>query len=197
MPPEISGKNPLVLASTSRYRAELLARLGVPFETAAPAVDETPLPGETPANVAQRLALAKARAVAGARPDRWVLGSDQVPSADGRILGKPGNRENAIAQLTSFSGKSVVFYTAVALASGSTVLTALDTTIVRFRALSRAEIERYLDAEPAFDCAGSFKVEGLGIALFEAIEARDPTALIGLPLIAVRGLLAQVGFAVP
>jgi len=186
-----------VLASSSRYRAELLGRLGVPFTQLAPDLDESPRPGESPANLAQRLALEKARAVLARQPRRWVLGSDQVPSLDGQVLGKPGTKENAAAQLRAFSGKSVVFYTAVALVNGEQALTALDTTIVRFRALSATEIGRYLDAEPAWDCAGSFKAEGLGIALFSAIEARDPTALIGLPLIATRGLLAQAGRSLP
>ena len=193
----ISQDSPLVLASSSRYRAELLGRLGIPFTALAPDLDESPRASETPANLAQRLALEKARAVAARQPGRWVLGSDQVPSVDGQVLGKPGSRANGLAQLHSFSGKSVIFYTAVALVSGDEALTALDTTIVRFRPLTAQEIERYLDAEPAWDCAGSFKVEGLGITLFSAIESRDPTALVGLPLIAVRGLLAQAGWPLP
>ena len=175
----------------------MLARLGVPFTAQAPDVNEAPRPAESPANLAQRLALEKARAVLARQPGCWVLGSDQVASLDGAVLGKPGNRAKALTQLRSFSGKSVVFYTAVALVSAARVLTALDTTIVRFRTLSLAEIERYLDAEPAWDCAGAFKAESLGIALFTAIDARDPTGLIGLPLIAVRELLAQAGFATP
>lgn len=186
-----------MLASSSRYRAELLGRLRVPFTTQAPDLDESPRHGESPPNLAQRLALEKARAVLARQPGHWVLGSDQVASLDGAVLGKPGTRDNALAQLRSFSGKSVVFYTAVALAGGNQVLAALDTTIVRFRTLSLGEIERYLDAEPAYDCAGAFKAEGLGIALFSAIEARDPTALIGMPLVAVRELLAQAGYAIP
>lgn len=187
----------LILASSSRYRAELLARLGIPFASQAPDLDESPQPGETPANVAQRLALAKARAVAAANPERWVLGSDQVASTDGRVIGKPGSHDKAVAQLQSFSGRSLTFYTAVALVKGTQEFAALDTTIARFRPLTPEEIERYLDAEPAYDCAGSFKCEGLGISLFSAIETRDPTALIGLPLILVRQLLAQAAFFVP
>lgn len=187
----------MVLASSSRYRAELLARLRVPFEQQAPDLDETPRPGEEPFALAVRLAIAKAQAVALKKPDRWVLGSDQVPSLDGAVLGKPGTRANAIAQLRAFSGKAVEFHTAVALVGEGCVRTAVDLTIVRFRALDDAEIERYVDAEVAYDCAGAFKAEGLGISLFSAIESRDPTALIGLPLIAVRGLLAQAGFAAP
>lgn len=193
----ISAASPLLLASTSRYRAELLSRLRVPFEALAPGTDETPLAGETPPHMAQRLARAKAQAVAATHPDRWVLGSDQVPAFEDRVFDKPGRREAALAQLLGCSGKSVVFYTAAALVGGGRVLEQLDTTIVRFRRLARADVERYLDAEPAYDAAGSFKVEGLGIALFEAIESRDPTALIGLPLIAVRKLLGEAGYSVP
>jgi septum formation protein len=195
--PAISQESPLVLASSSRYRAELLRRLGVPFEAIAPEVDETPRPDEEPFPLAVRLALAKARTLAARHPDRWVLGSDQVPSLDGAVLGKPGSRAGAIEQLRTFSGKAVEFTTAVVLLGGPAPLTAVDLTIVRFRPLTDAEVERYVDAEPAWDCAGAFKAEGLGIALFSAIESRDPTALIGLPLIAVRGLLAQAGIAVP
>jgi septum formation protein len=197
MKPTISAAAPLLLASTSRYRAELLARLRVPFEALAPGTDEAAQAGETPPRLAQRLAHAKAQAVAATRPDRWVLGSDQVPAFEDRVFDKPGTREAALAQLLGCSGKSVVFYTAVALVGRGRVLAQLDTTIVRFRRLARADVERYLDAEPAYDAAGSFKVEGLGIALFEAIETRDPTALVGLPLIAVRKLLGEAGYSVP
>ncbi|NLW97416.1 Maf family protein [Luteimonas wenzhouensis] len=189
---------PLVLASTSRYRAQLLARLGLPFESVRPEVDERPLPGEPPATLALRLAAAKAGAVAAARPDALVLGSDQVASCDGRILGKPGNRDAAIAQLQRMSGREAVFLTAVALArAGEPVEQALDTTTVRVRHLSADEIVRYVDAESPLDCAGSFKSEGLGITLFESIESRDPTALVGLPLIATVRLLRARGVALP
>jgi septum formation protein len=197
MKPTISKTAPLLLASTSRYRAELLARLHVPFEAVAPGTDETPEPGEAPDRIARRLARAKAEAVAAARPGRWVLGSDQVPAFEGQVFGKPGNRDAAIAQLLACSGKVVRFHTAVALVGGGRALEDLDTTAVRFRTLTRAEVERYLDLEPAYDSAGSFKVEGLGIALFEAIESRDPTALIGLPLIAVARLLREAGLPLP
>jgi len=197
MKPAISQAAPLLLASTSRYRAELLARLEVPFEAVAPGVDETPTASEAPADLARRLARAKAQAVADRHPGRWVLGSDQVPAFEDRVFGKPGDRATAIEQLLACSGKSVLFHTAVALAGGGRVIEQLDTTVVRFRALTRAEVERYLDAEPAYDSAGSFKVEGLGITLFEAIESRDPTALIGLPLMAVRRLLADAGYPLP
>lgn len=197
MQPAISGDTPLILASGSRYRAELLARLGVPFTAMVSSVDETPLPGEAPQALAQRLACSKAQVIRRQHPQRWVLGCDQVASLDGHPIGKPGTRAAALAQLGSFSNRSVIFYTALALAGGEEMHTALDTTLVRFRALRPAEIERYVDAEPAFDCAGSFKVEGRGIALFSAVESKDPTGLIGLPLILVRQLLAQAGCQVP
>jgi septum formation protein len=188
----------LLLASTSPYRRELLSRLRLPFEVARPDVDETPLDGETPAALAARLAQAKAVAIAMREGDAWAIGSDQVATFDDRPLGKPGGRDAAVAQLVAMSGRAVVFHTAVALAHGNgRVLAASDTTIVRFRALSGDEITRYVDAEQPFDCAGSFKSEGLGIALFEAIESTDPTALIGLPLIATARLLRRAGFVLP
>lgn len=188
----------LVLASTSRYRAELLSRLRLTFETARPDVDEAPAAGESPASLALRLATAKAAAVAATRPEALVIGSDQVASCDGRILGKPGTRATAIAQLQAMSGREVVFLTAVAIASaGAPGEQALDTTTVRFRQLPDDEIARYVDAESPLDCAGSFKCEGLGIALFESIESRDPTALVGLPLIATARLLRARGVVIP
>lgn len=188
----------LVLASTSPYRRELLARLRLPFDTQRPEVDETPLPGETPAALVERLALAKAMAVAADRPGDWVIGSDQVADLQGAPLGKPGDRERAIEQLAAMSGRAIAFRTAVALVGpGGRHFAALDTTTVRFRTLSRDAIARYVDAEQPFDCAGSFKSEGLGISLFAAVESRDPTALVGLPLIETAGLLREAGFAVP
>jgi septum formation protein len=188
----------LVLASTSRYRRELLERLRLPFGVARPEVDETPRPGEPPAALAARLSAAKAAAIARQDPDAWVLGSDQVAELEGLPLGKPGGRDAAIAQLVSMSGREVVFHTGVCLArAGAASLAASDATRVRFRPLERAEIERYVDAEQPFDCAGSFKSEGFGIALFDAIESVDPTALVGLPLIATARLLRQAGFALP
>jgi len=193
-----AGMPPLLLASTSRYRAGLLARLGLPFESVRPGVDERPRAGEAPASLALRLAAAKAEAVAASRPGALVLGSDQVASCDGRILGKPGSREAAIAQLQQMSGREAVFLTAVALAGGDQPPEqVLDTTTVRFRSLAVDEITRYVDAESPLDCAGSFKAEGLGIVLFEAIESRDPTALVGLPLIATARLLRARGVALP
>lgn len=193
-----SKKSALILASSSRYRAELLRRLRLDFRQQAADIDETPQRGEAPAALAQRLAVQKAQAIALRNPGSWVLGSDQVVAAGLKLLGKPGNRARAIAQLSLLSGKSVQFVTAVALVrDDEPARCALDTTVVRFRKLSRTEILRYVDAEPAFDCAGSFKCEGLGIALCESIECRDPTALIGLPLIATRILLADAGYELP
>lgn len=187
----------LVLASTSRYRRELLQRLGLPFECASPEVDETPLNGEAPLALATRLAAAKAAAVAARHPGAWVIGSDQVADLNGQPLGKPGTVEAACAQLAAMSGQSVRFHTAVCLSGNGDSFTALDLTEVRFRVLERDEITRYVATEQPLDCAGSFKCEGVGISLFEAIDNRDPTALIGLPLIAVCGLLRQAGYAVP
>lgn len=188
---------PLLLASTSPYRRALLERLALPFHAERPQVDETPRPGEAPRALAQRLALAKAQAVAASHPGHWVIGSDQVADLQGRPLGKPGDVEGAHAQLAAMSGQSVQFHTALCLTDGERVLQACDLTTVRFRPLQRAEIVRYIDAEQPLDCAGSFKCEGLGISLFESIENRDPTALVGLPLIALCALLREAGFAVP
>ncbi len=164
---------------------------------ARPEVDESALPGETPSVLARRLARAKAAAIALRSPHAWVIGSDQVADLDGAALGKSGSRDGAIAQLQRMSGRPVAFRTAVCVMHGATSFDALDTTVVRFRDLDHAEIERYVDAEQPFDCAGSFKSEGLGIALFEAIETQDPTALVGLPLIATSRLLRQAGYALP
>jgi len=191
----MSGR--LVLASTSRYRRELLERLRLPFDVARPEVDETPQPNEAPVALARRLAAAKAAAVAGAT-DAWVIGSDQVASLDDRPLGKPGSVEEARGQLRRMSGRAVEFLTAVCVAHRSGhAYQALDTTVVRFRELDDATIARYIDVERPLDCAGSFKSEGLGIALFDAIETADPTALVGLPLIATARLLRQAGFNLP
>jgi septum formation protein len=189
----------LVLASTSPYRRELLERLRIPFETARPDVDEGPLPGETPAALAERLAMEKGRAVARRKPQSWVIGADQVAEIDGLVLGKPGSFERAADQLAAASGRRVAFHTAVCLVreTPAKVVRFVDRTDVLFRALSAQEIERYLHAEQPYDCAGSFKCEGLGIALFDAIESRDPTALIGLPLIGLAKALRQVGFVLP
>jgi septum formation protein len=185
----------LVLGSTSRYRQELLQRLRIPFSVAAPDVDETPLAGEAPAALAMRLALAKARAVASAFPQAVVIGSDQVADLDGLPLGKPGTHERAVAQLRQMRGRTVIFQTAVAvvcLASGFEQAS-LAAVKVRFRQLSDEAIENYLQAEQPYDCAGSAKSEGLGIALLEAIDNDDPTALIGLPLIRTCHLIEAAG----
>ena len=200
-PPPVAGlaARPLVLASTSRYRRELLSRLGLPFTAVAPDADETPLPGEAPAATALRLASEKARSVASAWPRALIVGSDQVADADGVALGKPGTAAAARAQLARLSGRTVVFHTGVALldaASGS-CQTALVDVRSRFRPLSSATIDAYLVREQPYDCAGSVKSEGLGIALFEAIESDDPTALVGLPLISVVRMLGAAGVAVP
>lgn len=189
----------LVLGSTSRYRRELLQRLRLPFDVAAPDVDETPQAGEAPAALARRLALTKARAVAAQAPEAVVIGSDQVADLHGEPLGKPGDHDRAVAQLRRMRGQTVVFQTAVAVvcqASGFEAQ-ALAAACVRFRDLSDDEIERYLRMEEPYDCAGSAKSEGLGIALLDAIESDDPTALIGLPLIRTCGLLRQAGVRVP
>ena len=187
----------LLLASTSPYRRELLRRLRPGFECVSPHVDETPSPGESPAALASRLAEEKAAEVHARAPDAFVIGSDQVADLDGRVLGKPGNFGSAVAQLRAMSGRDVAFHTAVCVIGPGFRESAIDTTRVRLRPLDDDEIARYLAAEPAFDCAGSFKAEGLGIALFEAIDSHDPTALVGLPLIATARLLRKAGFAVP
>ena len=188
----------LILASTSPYRRALLSRLGLPFEVRAPGLAEHPQAGEAAGTLARRLAAGKARVVAARHPGDWVIGADQVAERDGALLGKPGDRARAFAQLAGNRGKAVRFHTAVCLArSEERDREHLDLTVVRFRSLEEAEIERYLDREPAYDCAGGFKCEGLGISLFEVIESRDPTALVGLPLIALAGLLREAGFAMP
>ncbi|MBB1162403.1 Maf family protein [Aquariibacter albus] len=185
---------PLILGSSSRYRAELLARLHLPFTCVAPEVDESPRPGESPQALAERLARSKALEVARRHPDAWVIGADQVADLAGEALGKPGDAAGARAQLQRLSGRSVVFHSALALVGpGGLQGEHCIPVRVRFRRLDEAAIARYIAREPAFDCAGSAKCEGLGIALLEAIESEDPTALIGLPLIATAALLRGVG----
>lgn len=186
---------PLVLGSTSRYRRELLARLRLPFDTEAPRVDETPLPGETPAALALRLALEKGREVAARRPGTVVIGADQVCDLDGEPLGKPGTHERAVAQLRRLSGRRAVFQTALAVLRPDTGYerALLAPVVVRFRTLTDTEIETYLQLEQPYDCAGSAKCETLGIALLEAIDSDDPTALVGLPLIRTAALLREAG----
>lgn len=190
-----SAPRQLVLGSTSAYRRELLQRLRVPFTVAAPDVDETPQPGETPLGLARRLALAKARAVAAQHPDCVVIGSDQVADLDGEPLGKPGTHERAVAQLQKMRGKTVVFQTAVAVVCQASGFQQEDVAPVRvvFRDLSDAEIENYLRAETPYDCAGSAKSEGLGIALLASIDNDDPSALVGLPLIRTSRMLRAAG----
>ena len=185
----------LILGSTSRYRRELLERLRLPFECVSPQVDETPQPAEAPATLAQRLALAKARAVAALHPDAVVIGSDQVADVDGEPIGKPGTHERAVAQLQRMSGRAIVFQTAVAVVRPATGFeqVLLAPVTVRFRELELAEIDHYLRLEQPYDCAGSAKCETLGIALLGAIESDDPTALIGLPLIRTCELLRAAG----
>ena len=186
---------PLILGSTSRYRKELLSRLQIPFDTAAPDVDETPRANEPPQDLAMRLALAKARAVALKHPEAVVIGSDQVADLEGVPLGKPGNHTNATLQLQQMRGKTVIFQTALSVVCLATAYERTDLAVVKvkFRDLSDAEIESYLRAEEPYDCAGSAKSEGLGISLLEAIESDDPTALIGLPLIRTCQMLREAG----
>jgi septum formation protein len=185
----------LILASTSRYRRELLTRLRLPFEVVSPEVDETPRPGESPSALALRLAQAKARAVAALHPGAVVIGSDQVADLDGEPIGKPGTHERAVVQLRRMSGRQVVFQTAVAVVRATTGFERVLLAPVRvaFRVLGDAEIERYLRLEEPYDCAGSAKSETLGIALLSAIESDDPTALVGLPLIRTAQLLREAG----
>ena len=184
----------LVLASTSRYRRELLERLGIPFVVEAPGVAEDALPGEAPARQAARLAQAKAAAVAARHPDALVIGSDQVAALGTEVLGKPGTPARAVEQLLRASGRQMEFLTAVTLIGPAAFRAAhTDVTRVTFRRLGRAEVERYVERDTPLDCAGSFRAESLGIALFEALESRDPTALIGLPLVWLASALKSAG----
>ena len=188
----------LVLASTSPFRRELLGRLGVPFVTAAPDVDEQALAGETPEQLVTRLAESKARAVTARFPGSVIVGSDQVACLDGRILGKPGGRQRAVEQLRAASGRRVDFFTGLCVLddrNGKSV-SVCEPFRVHFRQLSEEQIGHYVDRENPYNCAGSFKSEGLGIALFERLEGDDPSALIGLPLIRLVDLLESAGIAV-
>ncbi|MFV5213761.1 Maf family nucleotide pyrophosphatase [Azonexus caeni] len=188
----------LVLASTSPYRRELLARLGLPFAVANPQTDESPLPGESPEALALRLSEAKARAVADTYPDALIIGSDQVATVDGKIYGKPGDHQRAVAQLRELSGKTVNFFTGLCLynsRSGRSQVQGVP-TLVSFRQLGDLEIENYLRREPAYNCAGSAKSEGLGIALLSSLQGDDPNALVGLPLIALCDMLREEGVAI-
>jgi septum formation protein len=187
-----------VLASTSRYRRMLLARLGVSFVAVSPETDEAALPGETPAATALRLAVAKARSVTRTHPDALIIGSDQVADCDGEPVGKPGNHERAVTQLGRLSGRTVVFHTGLALLDAPTghCQSALVDVRSTFRVLTAAEIEAYLRREQPYDCAGAVRSEALGIALFERIDSDDPTALIGLPLIRLTTMLRAAGYPV-
>jgi len=199
----ISSTSPLprlILGSSSKYRKELLSRLQIPFEVIVPDIDETPRPGESPQATALRLALEKARAVALAAPNALVIGSDQVATLDGEQIGKPGNHENALAQLQKMRGRRVIFHTALCLwdsrqsqAEHAAQIENIQ-TFVTFRDLPDAELDAYLRIEQPYDCAGSAKNEGLGIAILEKIESTDPTALTGLPLIALTGMLRRAAF---
>lgn len=187
----------LILASTSKYRRELLERLRIPFEVVSPEVDETPLAKETPAELVLRLAKAKAQAVAKQRPDAWVIGSDQVADFLGAAIGKPHTHDRAMAQLQLMRGETIIFRTGLCLTRGDIAhCTSVDTE-VSFRKLSDEVLESYLLAEQPYDCAGSAKSEGLGISLLSSIKSEDPTALIGLPLIALSQLLRDAGFSIP
>ena len=199
MQPLRKTEPPLVLASTSPFRKALLQKLGLAFSTYAPDIDESAAAGEAPADLVRRLALEKAQAAADDFPSALVIGSDQVACVDGEILGKPGSRERAIEQLQRASGRVVAFYTGLALYNADSGLqrTLCEPFSVHFRVLERDAITRYLDAEEPYNCAGSFKSEGLGIALFERLEGDDPNALVGLPLIRLIELLAAEGIRVP
>ena len=189
----------LILASTSRYRKALLERLGLPFHSIDPGVDEASFhsPRFDPRALAESLALAKARAVADREPGSVVIGGDQVVSLDGKILGKPGTVEAAVEQLLKLSGRSHELLTAVAVVGGSNITTWVDITRLTVRSLTRIECERYVLADLPTDCAGSYKLESRGIVLFESIESADHTAIVGLPLIALTTHLRSLGFAIP
>jgi septum formation protein len=190
---------PLILASTSPYRRQLLERLRLPFIVSSPKIDESPLPGETPHELVLRLSASKARAVASQHSGGLIIGSDQAAVLDGEILGKPGNRSNAVAQLEKCSGNSVIFHTGLCLFDAGGGEMQLDDILfeVKFRTLMRLQIERYIDNEQPFDCAGSFKAESMGITLFEYMHGDDPTALIGLPLIRLTTMLQNAGIQLP
>lgn len=194
--PSPASRPPLVLASSSAYRRELLERLRIPFSVQRPDVDETPLQGELPQATAVRLALEKARVVSQAHPGALVIGSDQVATFDGHQVGKPGNHERARAQLRAMRGREITYYTALCLIDGRNGSVQADAAIVRvlFREIDDAEIEHYLAAERPYDVAGSAKCEGLGISLLERIDSDDPTALVGLPLIRLVSMLRRAGY---
>ncbi len=183
----------IILASSSAYRRQQLQQLGIPFQALAPKVDETPQPGESAHALAKRLSLSKARAIASLHPHALIVGSDQVGELDGRLLSKPGSEALAIAQLTQCSGRDVFFYSGVSVVSTRGTECRSLVTQVKFKSLTHSQIAAYIKKEQPLDCAGSFKCEGLGIALFESISSDDPSALIGLPLIALCQMLTQAG----
>jgi MAF protein len=190
---------PLVLASSSPYRRDLLVKLGLPFAAESPEIDESPKPGESPRELVMRLSESKARALAGRYPNALIIGSDQVAVLEDRILGKPGNRENTIAQLSQCGGRKVVFHTGLCVLDSANGKAQVDDVLfeVKFRALNREQIERYVDADRPYHSAGGFKVESRGIALFEYLRGDDPNALIGLPLIRLTEMLANAGIVLP
>lgn len=197
--PEQSSTYALILASSSPYRRDLLERLGLPFTVESPEIDESPRPGESPESLVARLAREKAQAVGARHSAAYVIGSDQLAVCGTDIIGKPGTREAAMKQLASFSGREVVFHTAVAVCHGNAAPAFERTvdTVMRFRDLAAEEIRRYVERENPVDCAGSFKSESGGISLFHSMTSDDPTAIVGLPLIAVSEALRQAGFKVP
>ena len=190
---------PIILASSSPYRRELLGRLAIDFGCSSPDIDESALPDESPHSLVKRLAEQKAQAVAADYPQHLIIGSDQVASLEQRILTKPGNNENAKAQLSACSGKTVTFYTGLSLLNSKTgqQLSCVEPFSVKFRVLNEATIERYIAAEQPLDCAGSFKMEGLGISLFEKLNGDDPNSLVGLPLIRLIDMLKTERIAIP
>lgn len=183
----------IILASTSPYRKVILEKLGITFTTVKPNIDESPFPNETASELVKRLASCKAAAISSG-DDTFVIGSDQVATIDGEILGKPHTVENAVAQLSRFSGRAVTFYTGLSLKKGNDIRTIVEPFIVEFRSLTLTEIHHYIKQEQPLNCAGSFKSEGLGVLLFSGLQGRDPNALIGLPVIALNELFTQYGF---
>lgn len=185
----------LILASSSLYRRQILQKLGIEFDCASPDIDETPHPDEAPESLVKRLAESKARALAATHPHHLIIGSDQVATLDGKIIGKPGNHPTALAQLESFSNKTVLFLTGLCLFNSATgqAQVAVEDYSVKFRALSTPQLNNYLNKEQPYDCAGSFKSEGLGICLFDKLGGDDPNTLIGLPLIALTKMLIEEG----
>lgn len=198
----ITHKNqlpPIILGSSSPFRKQLLEKLHIPFSQFAPEIDETPLSGETPQQMVERLSLLKARAIQKQHPDKIIIASDQCATFNDQPIGKPHTHENAVKQLKNFSGQSIIFYTGLAVIdpSNETCHQTIDKTVVHFRNLSNETIENYLLAETPYQCAGSFKSEGLGITLFESIQSKDPNALIGLPLIELTSIFKTMGITLP